>query len=551
MSKLRNLSLVTLLLSNSLLKAEISTLKQEAALSARQFTVCVTNRWSGIFNPQVREAHGTGIVADIDEANDRVRIFTNRHVVARDFLNAQALKVRIHHSDVEEPEIVSAKLFYLSRYLDFAVVEIKLSDLKRTKGFVKEAPLSKREKVIGPGGFAQGTPTMAFGHPFDSSSVSTYGEISALYRSKEPMSIGQIMIQTSAAINPGNSGGPLIALTNEGPEVIGINTAKLVGADNTGYAIPINQAIDEYEYFKETGRNDIVIMANNYGIIPAAIYKHNSNTTLKNLILERNPDFFNLFSGTLIVTEEHPKSPLKSGDVVFSVKGKVIGTELFRFRKILDEHIKKHPGEEIEIEVIRNGKFETVKVPSIVIHDVDERESFPFVHTYGTMFGEVHKGLYELEGRKGVQVYHIDPRVLQQGILLWPGSVVTRAKKTDSEFVDINSLDDFKNFLKTVAEDEVVMLEAYLGNPTIDNGRLRSALDLEDYAYARLNAKPSLIAIHVGQVVDEKKFPLSAQFNRVDLTGSRIDSSFFAGQNGQHSNGGSAAEEVSCEVVLR
>lgn len=58
------------------------------------------------------------------------------------------------------------------------------------------------------------------------------------------------MIQTTAPINPGNSGGPV---TNSNGDVIGITTAVIAGAQNIGFAIPINRAKDILEELKANG----------------------------------------------------------------------------------------------------------------------------------------------------------------------------------------------------------------------------------------------------------------------------------------------------------
>jgi len=59
------------------------------------------------------------------------------------------------------------------------------------------------------------------------------------------------IIQVDAAINPGNSGGPLFNLSGA---VIGVNVAMAQGAENIGFALPINQVKRIAEQVRVTGK---------------------------------------------------------------------------------------------------------------------------------------------------------------------------------------------------------------------------------------------------------------------------------------------------------
>ena len=88
-----------------------------------------------------------------------------------------------------------------------------------------------------------GETVIAIGNAYGYVHTCTQGIISALHRDV-PVNETQDyvdLIQISAGINPGNSGGPLLNIDGD---LIGVNVAVRVGAQQIAFAIPIDQVID-------------------------------------------------------------------------------------------------------------------------------------------------------------------------------------------------------------------------------------------------------------------------------------------------------------------
>jgi serine protease Do len=164
--------------------------------------------------PSQYKSSGSGFFID-----DKGYIITNAHVV----IQAKSVWVQIPHFG---KRIFDTTIVGIAPDHDLAL--LRMSDegvevVRRELGAIPYLQLGDSDSVH------RADEVMALGYPLGQESLkSTTGVISGREST---------MIQMSAAINPGSSGGPLLNIKGQ---VIGINTAMVMEAQNAGYIIPVN-----------------------------------------------------------------------------------------------------------------------------------------------------------------------------------------------------------------------------------------------------------------------------------------------------------------------
>ena len=159
---------------------------------------------------------GTGIILD-----QRGHILTNNHVID----GAQSITVTLSNGKSFPAQVVGG-----DATTDTAVIRIEAQGLQpAVLGLSSALEVGQEVIAIGHALGLPGGPTVS------------KGVVSALDRSiqvdAQTTMVG--LIQTDAAINPGNSGGPLLTTS---AEVIGINTAGILGSQGISFAINIDDA---------------------------------------------------------------------------------------------------------------------------------------------------------------------------------------------------------------------------------------------------------------------------------------------------------------------
>jgi serine protease Do len=153
------------------------------------------------------------------------------------------------------------------------------------------------------------------------------------------------LIQTDAAINPGNSGGPLVNIDGK---TIGINTAVAAGAQNIGFAIPINYATKVLEEIKKHGKLKRPFLGVRYVILNKEISRTNKLPVDYGAIIVRE----NLGEPAIIKNSPIEKAGLKEYDIILEINGGKI-TESNALSDVLQ---KFKIGEELCMKVLRDGK---------------------------------------------------------------------------------------------------------------------------------------------------------------------------------------------------
>lgn len=191
---------------------------------------------------------------------------------------------------------------------------------------------------------------IAIGNPYGFHHTVTAGVVSALGRSLRSRN-GRLMdniIQTDAALNPGNSGGPLVTSR---AEVVGINTAMILGGQGLSFAVPISTAKLIITDLLKNGR----VRRGYVGIGAQDVPLH--RRVIRHYALGGT-------GGVLIVTVE-PGSPASragvlEGDIIVAIGGE-------RVERVDDIHrilTSAHDGRPLAIVAIRGtDRIERVVIP--------------------------------------------------------------------------------------------------------------------------------------------------------------------------------------------
>lgn len=175
--------------------------------------------------------------------------------------------------------------------------------------------------------------------------------ISAQADPKSPPQEMRGLIQTDAAINPGNSGGPLV---NMDGEAIAINAAIVFGAQNIGFAIPINTVCKDLEDFKKYGHIKKPLLGVRYITIDERLQdKMNLPVNYGALVMKESSQDHGVISGS-----PAEKAGLKEKDIILECNSRKVDKD----HSIQDFLEDLEVGDTIQLLVLRGKNQFTISV---------------------------------------------------------------------------------------------------------------------------------------------------------------------------------------------
>jgi serine protease Do len=160
------------------------------------------------------------------------------------------------------------------------------------------------------------------------------------------------VIQTDAAINPGNSGGPLL---NVEGQVVAINVAMAQGAENIGFAIPVNQIKKNLQSVKDNGKIVRPYLGIRYLIINDQIQAENNLPQNYGALVVRGNQRTDL---AVIPGSPADKAGIVENDIILEIDGKKVDQENDLSKMIRNKNI----GDEVTLKVWSKGTEKTVKL---------------------------------------------------------------------------------------------------------------------------------------------------------------------------------------------
>jgi len=252
-------------------------------------------------------------------------IVTNQHVVEA----ADEIEVSLNDGRTTKAELVGT-----DPETDLAVLRIKLDNLPSLK-FAAEETVKVGDVVL------------AMGNPFGVGQTVTMGIVSALGRNKVGINTFENFIQTDAAINPGNSGG---ALVDTAGNLLGINTAiysRSGGSLGIGFAIPAKTVQGVLNQIVRTGT-----------VTRGYIGVEQQNITEELATAFNLPQKDGVIIAGIVKDGPADKAGLKVGDILLKLDGQKISDTT----QMLNLIAAYAPGEKKSVELLRDGKNETLNI---------------------------------------------------------------------------------------------------------------------------------------------------------------------------------------------